>query len=91
MHLISAPIALAHLLAPPRLRRSPKEWHMLARWATTYGLLGQKGVRWMIQMPRIYNIYHAQHTVANFAEYLRSLSHALWTQWAANSSGKTHF
>jgi len=53
-------------------RSDPKEWHRLAEWLHTYGLVRPRNVRWMVQMPRVFNVYRAQGDVANFADYLRS-------------------
>lgn len=52
--------------------RSPDEWDKLAEWAITNDVYSDN-VRWLIQVPRLYDIYRANSCVENFQEILENL------------------
>jgi AMP deaminase len=45
--------------------RSAQEWDKLAAWICNNGMFSQN-VRWVIQIPRLYNIYKEKNTIDNF-------------------------
>ncbi len=51
--------------------RSTSEWEKMAAWVVDNKLFSNN-VRWLIQIPRLYSIYHETGAVKNFAELLRS-------------------
>ncbi|XP_038153677.1 AMP deaminase 3 isoform X1 [Cyprinodon tularosa] len=61
--------------AEPRLSiygRSPDEWDSLAKWFIHHKL-HSPNMRWMIQIPRIYDIFKAKKLVPNFAKILENI------------------
>ncbi|WKY11007.1 hypothetical protein Q1695_002950 [Nippostrongylus brasiliensis] len=61
--------------AEPRLSiygRSKDEWDKLAKWAITHDVWSPN-VRWLIQIPRLYDIYKAKNMVQNFDELLDNI------------------
>jgi AMP deaminase len=48
------------------------EWDKLSRWVKTHNLVCPNN-RWMIQIPRLYNIYHKNGTIRNFQEMLENI------------------
>ena len=59
----------------PRLSiygRSTSEWDKLANWAINNNVYSDN-VRWLIQVPRLFDIYKANGLVANFAEIIDNL------------------
>lgn len=52
--------------------RSEDEWDKLAGWIIDHKLFSNN-VRWLIQVPRLYNIYHSGKIVKNFAEVVRNI------------------
>jgi len=59
----------------PRLSiygRSASEWDKLANWAINNNVYSDN-VRWLIQVPRLFDIYKANGLVANFAEIIDNL------------------
>lgn len=59
----------------PRLSiygRSASEWDKLANWAINNHVYSDN-VRWLIQVPRLFDIYKANGLVANFAEIIDNL------------------
>ena len=61
--------------AEPRLSvygRSSDEWQKLSRWIVTHKLYSDH-VRWMIQIPRLYNVYREQDMVQSFQEFLHNI------------------
>lgn len=52
--------------------RSPDEWSKLAHWVIDNGLVSDR-VRWMIQVPRLYQIYRSGGTMASFAQLLQNV------------------
>lgn len=57
--------------------RRPSEWGKLARWVTRHNL-ASRNVRWMIQIPRLYEIYKAQGLVQSFQDMIDNLFLPLW-------------
>ncbi|KAG7279030.1 hypothetical protein CRUP_001971, partial [Coryphaenoides rupestris] len=61
--------------AEPRLSiygRSPDEWLTLASWFSLHQL-HSPNLRWMIQVPRIYDIFKSKKLVPNFAKMLENI------------------
>ncbi|KAF9194526.1 AMP deaminase [Haplosporangium sp. Z 767] len=52
--------------------RSEDEWDKLADWIVQNRLFSPN-VRWLIQIPRLYNVYQAAGTVKNFEEVLQNI------------------
>jgi AMP deaminase len=52
--------------------RSTDEWDKLAKWAVSHNV-HSSNVRWLIQVPRLYDIYKSNNLVKNFAEILENL------------------
>lgn len=58
--------------AEPRLSiygRSKNEWDALAKWAIKHDVYSPN-VRWMVQIPRLYDVYRHKKMVKNFDEIL---------------------
>lgn len=51
--------------------RSVDEWDKLARWIVNNKLFSHN-VRWLIQVPRLYDIYKQSGSVKTFADILTS-------------------
>uniref|UniRef100_A0A8C9X694 AMP deaminase n=1 Tax=Sander lucioperca TaxID=283035 RepID=A0A8C9X694_SANLU len=61
--------------AEPRLSiygRSPEEWDSLAKWFIHHKV-HSPNMRWIIQVPRIYDIFKAKKLVPNFAKMLENV------------------
>ncbi|KAM8895000.1 AMP deaminase 3 isoform 6-T7 [Spinachia spinachia] len=61
--------------AEPRLSiygRSPEEWHSLSKWFIQHKV-HSPNMRWIIQVPRIYDIFKAKKLVPNFAKMLENI------------------
>ncbi|ODM98948.1 AMP deaminase 2 [Orchesella cincta] len=52
--------------------RSRDEWDKLAQWAITNNVYCDN-VRWLIQVPRLYDIYKAKNLISNFQEILENI------------------
>ncbi|CAG2121804.1 unnamed protein product, partial [Medioppia subpectinata] len=52
--------------------RKPDEWNNLAKWALKNNVYSDT-VRWVIQIPRLYDIYRANKLVENFEQMLENL------------------
>jgi AMP deaminase len=52
--------------------RSLEEWDKLANWAVTHKVFC-KNVRWVIQVPRLFDIYRRKNLLQNFGQLLRNL------------------
>ncbi|KAK0083900.1 hypothetical protein PV325_007963 [Microctonus aethiopoides] len=52
--------------------KSPEEWDKLARWAIK-GDVYSDNVRWLIQIPRLYDIFKLNKLMANFQEILNNI------------------
>ncbi|KZO96497.1 hypothetical protein CALVIDRAFT_527541 [Calocera viscosa TUFC12733] len=57
--------------------RSPDEWDKLAEWVINNKLYSHK-VRWLIQVPRLYDIYKASGLLNNFQQILENLFRPLY-------------
>lgn len=53
-------------------KRSRDEWVKLAKWVINNKLVSPN-VRWIIQVPRLYNVYKASGQIDNFADMLDNL------------------
>lgn len=61
--------------AEPRLSiygRSAKEWQALADWAVSNDVYSDN-VRWLIQVPRLYDIYKSNNLVSNFGQLISNI------------------
>jgi AMP deaminase len=52
--------------------RKPGEWDNLAAWVLNHNVFSENMV-WMIQIPRLYNIYHSNGTMKNFQQMLDNI------------------
>ncbi|KAG8679674.1 AMP deaminase, partial [Ceratobasidium sp. 395] len=52
--------------------RSTAEWDKLARWVVKNKLFSHN-VRWLIQIPRLYDVYKANATIQNFSQLLANV------------------
>ena len=52
--------------------RKPGEWDNLAAWVLNNNVFSENIV-WMIQIPRLYNIYHSNGTMKNFQQMLDNI------------------
>ncbi|KAF9545833.1 AMP deaminase [Mortierella hygrophila] len=52
--------------------RSEDEWDKLADWVVEHKLFSHN-IRWLIQVPRLYNVYKATKTVRNFEDVIRNI------------------
>jgi AMP deaminase len=51
--------------------RSKSEWDKLAKWVVQNKLFSPN-VRWLIQVPRLYDVYKGSTLVSNFEDVIRS-------------------
>ncbi|XP_030645906.1 AMP deaminase 3b [Chanos chanos] len=61
--------------AEPRLSiygRSPEEWDNLSKWFIKHKM-HSPNMRWMIQVPRIYDIFRSKKIIPNFAKMLENI------------------
>lgn len=66
--------------AEPRLSiygKNRKEWDTLANWAVTNNIHSDN-VRWLIQVPRLYDVFKNNKLVSNFAEVIRNIFEPLF-------------
>ncbi|KAJ0173439.1 hypothetical protein K1T71_010588 [Dendrolimus kikuchii] len=52
--------------------KSPGEWAKLAKWAIQYNVYSDN-VRWLIQIPRLYDIFKSNKIMNNFQEFLSNI------------------
>ncbi|KAM9759050.1 AMP deaminase 2 isoform 2-T2 [Menidia menidia] len=52
--------------------RSRDEWDSLAQWAVRHRVYSDN-VRWLIQVPRLFDVYHTKKQLANFQEMLENI------------------
>ncbi|CAE6421584.1 unnamed protein product [Rhizoctonia solani] len=52
--------------------RSSAEWDKLAKWIVHHKLYSHN-VRWLVQIPRLYDVYKANGTIDNFADLLHNI------------------
>ena len=57
--------------------RNPHEWDKLAAWVVDHHLFSPN-VRWLIQVPRLYDVYKANGNVQNFEELLDNVFRPLF-------------
>ncbi|XP_071447304.1 AMP deaminase 2 isoform X2 [Hetaerina americana] len=57
--------------------KSPDEWDKLAHWAITHNVYSDN-VRWLIQIPRLYDIFKSNKLINNFQEILNNIFHPLF-------------
>lgn len=57
--------------------RSPDEWEKLAKWAVTHQVHSDN-VRWLIQIPRLYDVYRSNNLVKNFEQILDNIFQPLF-------------
>ncbi|KAL1130523.1 hypothetical protein AAG570_011769 [Ranatra chinensis] len=66
--------------AEPRLSiygKSPDEWDKLASWAIENNLYSDN-VRWLIQIPRLYDVFKLNNLMKNFQEFLDNVFRPLF-------------
>ncbi|XP_060713765.1 AMP deaminase 2-like isoform X2 [Tachysurus vachellii] len=52
--------------------RSRDEWDKLAEWAVTHSVYSHN-VRWLIQIPRLYDVYRSKRQLVNFQQMLENI------------------
>lgn len=52
--------------------KSPDEWDKLAKWALNYNVYSDN-VRWLIQIPRLFDIFKSNKLMNNFQEFLNNI------------------
>ncbi|XP_062396422.1 AMP deaminase 2 isoform X1 [Sardina pilchardus] len=52
--------------------RSRDEWDKLAKWAVKHGVYSDN-VRWLVQVPRLFDVYHTKKQLSNFQEMLENI------------------
>ncbi|XP_063072054.1 AMP deaminase 2 isoform X4 [Engraulis encrasicolus] len=52
--------------------RCRDEWDKLAKWAVSHSVYSDN-VRWLIQVPRLFDVYHTKKQLANFQEMLENI------------------
>ncbi|CAB1417914.1 unnamed protein product [Pleuronectes platessa] len=52
--------------------RSRDEWDKLSQWAVKHRVYSDN-VRWLIQVPRLFDVYHTKKQLANFGEMLENI------------------
>ncbi|XP_056280177.1 AMP deaminase 2 isoform X3 [Pseudoliparis swirei] len=52
--------------------RSRDEWDKLAHWAVTHQVYSSN-VRWLVQVPRLFDVYHTKKQLCNFQEMLENI------------------
>ena len=52
--------------------KSPDEWSSLASWFDAHKV-ASRHARWLIQVPRLYSVYHRSGLISNFAEMLDNI------------------
>lgn len=66
--------------------KSPDEWDKLAHWAITHNVYSDN-VRWLIQIPRLYDIFKSNKLINNFQEILNNIFLPLFE---ATNNPKSH-
>ena len=61
--------------------RSVDEWDKLAKWVVNNKIYSHN-VRWLIQVPRLYNLYKANGSISNFQDLIRSMCISFCGVWA---------
>ncbi|XP_045912004.1 AMP deaminase 2 isoform X2 [Micropterus dolomieu] len=52
--------------------RSRDEWDKLAKWAVKH-MVYSNNVRWLVQVPRLFDVYHTKKQLCNFQEMLENI------------------
>uniref|UniRef100_A0A665UV15 AMP deaminase n=1 Tax=Echeneis naucrates TaxID=173247 RepID=A0A665UV15_ECHNA len=52
--------------------RSGNEWDKLAKWAVKHQVYSNN-VRWLVQVPRLFDVYHTKKQLCNFQEMLENI------------------
>ncbi|XP_061529112.1 AMP deaminase 2 isoform X1 [Phycodurus eques] len=52
--------------------RSRDEWDKLAKWAVKHQVYSDN-VRWLVQVPRLFDVYHTKKQLSNFQEMLENI------------------
>uniref|UniRef100_A0A671NZP1 AMP deaminase n=1 Tax=Sinocyclocheilus anshuiensis TaxID=1608454 RepID=A0A671NZP1_9TELE len=52
--------------------RSRDEWNKLAQWAVKHKVYSDN-VRWLVQVPRLFDVYHTKKQLSNFQEMLENI------------------
>ncbi|XP_070551810.1 AMP deaminase 2-like isoform X3 [Ptychodera flava] len=52
--------------------RDRDEWDQLAKWAVTHDVYSDN-IRWLVQIPRLYDIYRSKNVVKNFQQILDNI------------------
>ncbi|TRY86024.1 hypothetical protein DNTS_029359 [Danionella cerebrum] len=52
--------------------RSPDEWQKLAEWAITHSVYSEN-VRWLVQIPRLYDVYRSRNQLGSFQQMLENI------------------
>ncbi|XP_065103105.1 AMP deaminase 2 isoform X1 [Paramisgurnus dabryanus] len=52
--------------------RSRDEWDKLAKWAVKYKVYSDN-VRWLVQVPRLFDVYHTKKQLCNFQQMLENI------------------
>lgn len=66
--------------------RKKDEWDNLAKWALKYNVYSDN-VRWLIQVPRLYDVYRTNNLVENFQQILENIFLPLFE---ATNNPKSH-
>ncbi|KAJ3200950.1 AMP deaminase [Entophlyctis luteolus] len=56
--------------------RDKKEWDKLAAWVVDHKLFSEN-VRWLVQVPRLYNVYKSQNILQNFQQLLQTANNVI--------------
>ncbi|XP_014886438.1 AMP deaminase 2 isoform X1 [Poecilia latipinna] len=57
--------------------RSRNEWDKLAKWAVRHQVYSNN-VRWLVQVPRLFDVYHTKRQLSNFQEMLENVFRPLF-------------
>lgn len=60
--------------------RKPDEWDKLAEWVINNKLYSHN-VRWLVQIPRLYDVYKENGSIENFEDIVRSTCSLLPIQY----------
>ncbi|XP_063065701.1 AMP deaminase 2 [Engraulis encrasicolus] len=52
--------------------RCRDEWDKLAKWAVKHGVYSTN-VRWLVQVPRLFDVYHTKRQLSNFQQMLENI------------------
>jgi len=62
---------------PPSFRRNRSEWDKLAKWAIDHDVWSPN-IRWIIQIPRLFDVYRTKGMMAHFDELLENVFQPLF-------------